>query len=411
MTRALSVMYAEDDPFTRELYAEMLQQLFPDLRLAADGAEALQRYLERPCDLLLTDLQMPGMDGLQLCAELRTFNPDLAVVVISSHDQGDLLLHSAKLGIDGYLVKPVTWELLQRTLLRVTERLVARRQLEDALRTWKCTFDAIPDLVAILDNQYHVVNLNLAAQQKLQINLNDALGRDYCSLLHENAGLAEECLRHRTDGGSSCLKENHGAVAMLGGFYKVSLTPICTSDRQVNGLVHVARDITEKTEAEQALRYFSTHDQLTGVYNRCWFETELARLQSGRTWPVSVIVSDLDNLKEVNDQEGHAAGDELICSAARLLSESCRAEELIARVGGDEFIILLPEVAQQAASALLERIRTHLRQKQAVLPQLSMSMGVATAEDGSQLDLAIARADQQMYRDKARRKQNEDADV
>lgn len=410
MKLQLSVLYAEDDPFTRELYAEMLRPLINDLRLAADGTEALQLYLERSCDLLLTDLMMPGMDGLQLCAELRTCNPDLPVVVISSHDQGDLLLSSVNLGIDGYLIKPVSAELLQRTLTRVSERLVARRQLEESARIWKYTFDAIPDLVAILDSSYRVVNLNHTAQEKLQIQISDALGRDYCTLLHENGGVAEECLLHRSQGSGSCLKVANDTVAMLGGFYKVSLTPVCNDSNQVSGLVHVARDITEKTEAEQALRHFSTHDQLTGVYNRCWFETELDRLRNGRTWPISVIVSDLDRLKEINDREGHAAGDELICRASRLMSQCCRADELIARVGGDEFVILLPGLGHAAAAAMLARIRQRL-QEQTVSPFVSMSLGLATADGPDQLPEAIARADQQMYRDKARHKQSEESYV
>lgn len=407
MNLQLSVIYAEDDSFTRELYAEMLQPFTNDLRLAANGTEALQLYLDRPCDLLLTDLMMPGLDGLQLCVELRTCNPDLPVVIVSSHDQGDLLLSSVNLGVDGYLIKPVGPDLLQRTLTRVTERLEARRQLQESARTWKYTFDAIPDLVAILDNHYRVVNLNQTAQEKLQITLSDALGRDYCVLLHENGGWSQECLLHRTQGSGSCLKAAHDTVAMLGGFYKISITPICNDSNQISGLVHVARDITEKTEAEQALRHFSTHDQLTGVFNRCWFETELERLSNGRTWPISVIVSDLDGLKEVNDREGHGAGDELICCAARLMSQCCRADELIARVGGDEFVILLPGLGHDAAAAMLARIRKRLHE-QTVTPIVAMSLGCATADGPNQLQAAIVRADQQMYRDKACRKQSED---
>ena len=128
MVTPLSVIYAEDDPFTRALYQEMLGEHFSDVRLAASGHEAMLLYRQRPCGLLLTDLFMPDMNGLELFRKLRGYDPELPLVIISSHDEGELVLETANLGIDGYLLKPVTPGLLQHTLGRVTERRAARHQ-------------------------------------------------------------------------------------------------------------------------------------------------------------------------------------------------------------------------------------------------------------------------------------------
>lgn len=400
--KQLSVIYAEDDEFTRMLYAGMLESLVPDLRLAENGLAAEQLFLERPCDLLITDLEMPGMDGLQLCRALRVLEPELPVVIISSHDQGDLLLQTADLGVDGYLLKPLDGENLGRTLLRAAERLIARRTVEQAARYWRYTFDAIPDLITVLDQHYRIVNMNQAALQELGCSLEQAIGRDYCAILHPTGLLPAECC-HSRQLHTCCMKSGDEPVAMLGGYYHVTVTPICDDQGRETGSAHVARDVTDKTEAEQTLRYISTHDQLTGVFNRAWFEAEFQRLQCGRTWPVSLIVTDLDGLKLVNDSHGHAAGDELIRRAVGVLKQTCRSDEMISRVGGDEFVILLPGIDESEASAIVNRINVRMSEDTG-LPRLSMSLGTATAGRADQLCQALSRADQRMYRDKANRK-------
>ncbi len=158
-------------------------------------------------------------------------------------------------------------------------------------------------------------------------------------------------------------------------------------------------DITERHEAAEKLRYLSTHDVLTGLYNRAYFEAEMARLQSGRQFPVSVIMADVDGLKRINDSRGHAAGDELLRQAAAILRLAFRAEDVVARIGGDEFAILLPHTDERTGQEALKRVRSHLAEHnlaQNDLP-ISLSLGLATAQPGSSLAEALTRADQSMY--------------
>lgn len=118
------------------------------------------------------------------------------------------------------------------------------------------------------------------------------------------------------------------------------------------------------------------------------------------------MVIDLDGLKQVNDTEGHAAGDALILKAARVLQDTFRAEDVVARVGGDEFAILLPAVDEAVGAAVLVRLnhRVRIANEERPRPLLSMSVGLATAETGAGLPEALKRADERMYVDKTLRK-------
>jgi|SRR5579859_3431611 len=161
-------------------------------------------------------------------------------------------------------------------------------------------------------------------------------------------------------------------------------------------------DITARKKAEDYLKYLGTHDVLTGLYNRAYFEEELARLGRGRQFPVSVVVADLDGLKSINDTRGHPEGDKLIRRAGEVLQASVRAEDIVTRIGGDEFAILLPSANAVAAEQAITRIRSliELNNKYYSVPALSLSLGAATGELGSSLPEVLRQADDRMYVEK-----------
>lgn len=182
-------------------------------------------------------------------------------------------------------------------------------------------------------------------------------------------------------------------------YYLTTVKPVFDPDHKVDAVICISKNITDRKHVEDELRHLSTHDSMTDLYNRHYFQIEIKRIQESRLFPVSIVSVDVDGLKLVNDHFGHDAGDEIILKTARLLRESFRNEDIIARLGGDEFVVLLPETNEAEASEIIARLNNNIRKMND--GSFSLSIGAATGQKDCSLSYLMYQADESMYADKA----------
>jgi len=166
-------------------------------------------------------------------------------------------------------------------------------------------------------------------------------------------------------------------------------------------IIGISRDVTERKKVDDEIRFLSFHDQLTGLYNRRYYDIEVERINTTRNCPISFITADINGLKMTNDVFGHISGDELIKLAANTLKTVCREDDIIVRLGGDEFIVVLPQTNIYDCEQIVSRIHEQIKSIKDSKYTLSLSIGYSSKEtmDQEVIDV-VNQADRIMYQHK-----------
>lgn len=179
-----------------------------------------------------------------------------------------------------------------------------------------------------------------------------------------------------------------------------SASPIFDNECRITGAVLVFRDCTDKRKAQAEILYLSYHDQLTGLYNRHFFEASLKKLDTERYRPLSLAMFDVNGLKLTNDAFGHQTGDKLLQIVAQTIKNLCEEDNIISRIGGDEFVMLLPKTSYVETEAIIKRINHGIEQIQLNDIVISVSVGWETKDSDENIMEVFARAEENMYRKK-----------
>jgi diguanylate cyclase (GGDEF)-like protein/PAS domain S-box-containing protein len=179
--------------------------------------------------------------------------------------------------------------------------------------------------------------------------------------------------------------------------YKIE---VILSKKNESEIIIAVNDISREKEIEKELKYLSFHDEMTGLYNRRYFEIELERLNKSRNLPISIVIGDLDNLKFINDNFGHKMGDEYIKKAAEILKNNFRDGDIIARIGGDEFAVILPDTNSETALEISKRIKNDCKNCKDY-KKFGISIGHEVKNNQSEdLEEIFIKADENLYDDK-----------
>jgi diguanylate cyclase (GGDEF)-like protein/PAS domain S-box-containing protein len=170
------------------------------------------------------------------------------------------------------------------------------------------------------------------------------------------------------------------------------------ADGKALQILGIAVDMTERRAAQEKLWFASTHDGLTGLYNRSMFETEVDRLEKSRRYPVTVLIADVVGLRKINEEHGYEAGDERLRSVAEILREAFRSDDVVARMGADKFGVLLPNTSQISMEAFQARVVSRLENYNRSHPgaPVALTMSIVSAENGTSLRETVMAAEKRM---------------
>jgi diguanylate cyclase (GGDEF)-like protein/PAS domain S-box-containing protein len=415
----LHILVVEDNQADFVLLKELLDpghSLTWHLYQAYSLAQAFAMCNDQDFDIILLDLGLPDSRGLETFLSMNGQVPFKPIVILSGQDDDTLALEAVHYGAQDYIQKgQFDKNLLYRAINYAIERKRLEVEIKEREEKYRFLTENMVDViwqVSISESikmQYispSVQNLlGYSPAEFARIPLKEVMTKDswdtiqttWHELISEQRPQGEVCI---------CIDIEHIAQDGTHVWAEVRARTLLDGQGRLIGAYGVTRDISERKDMEQKLQEMSFHDHLTGLYSRRFFEQELQRFQDGRHVPLGLIICDIDNLKMVNDHLGHDTGDELICRAAGILQSSLRQSDIVARIGGDEFAVLLPNTSQEAMARVCERITLSCPAR--LLPgstlPVSLSIGYAVAEtmpvDTRRLNQL---ADEAMYQDKKKK--------
>jgi diguanylate cyclase (GGDEF)-like protein/PAS domain S-box-containing protein len=285
--------------------------------------------------------------------------------------------------------------------------ITTRRQTEELLqekeREFRTLVENSPDIIARFDRTFHLLYCNPVGERVLGIPI-ASVGKTLRELngVAEIAAFFQDHLEKAFDTGREDTAEFEFPGVKGKRFYHTRIIPECDHDEKIRSVLVIGRDITERKQTEEEIRYISFHDSVTGLFNRAFCEEEIRRLDTERNLPVSLIMADVNNLKLTNDAFGHTEGDRLLTHIAETLQRCSRHGDVVSRWGGDEFVLLLPRTDGAVTRGIIERIRENLavRRDTPIIP--SVALGSATKENnGMNIYRVLREAEERMYQNKA----------
>jgi len=267
--------------------------------------------------------------------------------------------------------------------------ITKRKNLELALANeknlLKTTLISVGDGVISTDSKGRVVFMNKAAEELTGWKQEDAIDQSFKNVFNavsEQTGersdnIVEKVIRS----GNKLELANHTILISKDGTARSiedTAAPIIQENGEIVGVVLVFKDCSERKKKQEEILYLSYRDQLTGLYNRRYFEDKLRELDVESNLPITLIMADVNGLKLVNDSFGHGFGDELLKKAADVMRKGCRSTDVVARLGGDEFVAILTKTDSQQSEQIIKRINAIALKEKVGAIDISISFGYET---------------------------------
>jgi diguanylate cyclase (GGDEF)-like protein/PAS domain S-box-containing protein len=398
----LDVLVVEDDAASALLVAHALSKHGARVDTASNGSEALTRFEEKRYPVVVTDICMPGMDGLELVERIRQLDKNTQIIATSAHSETDCLISAIELGFNDYFLKPLKIEKLLWAVKRCADTNSDRQRLEDEREKFRAVVESLGEGITIKDLEYRIQYQNKAMTKMFGERAGSA-----CYTVFGLDSPCHECPTIKTlkDGKPHSSCRNY---QLDGTSFNIESTASLLRDSRgtVTGTVEIIRDIGERTRNEQIMRDMAFLDPLTGLPNRRLFEDRLVQaIAKSRRYgkQFGLLTLDLDNFKEINDSFGHEAGDQVLREAADRIKNCCKRDlDTISRHGGDEFCVIITDCGgKEQLSAIVDQLLVQFAQPFQLagsLVKVTTSIGISIFPDNGteRKELEIA-SDRAMY--------------
>ena len=421
--KGLRLLYVEDEEGIRSQLEQFLRRRVKEIITARDGQEGLDRFKEHRPDIVITDVLMPVMNGLEMTEAILAVSPRTPVIITTAFNESDYLLKAIALGVDAYVIKPIKTECLIRDLLKCARNLSFEAAYRKGNQLLRLILSSLNEAVFIVNAEtQRMTYCNQTAETLFGYATEEMIGQPAAMLYPDPAQFAQFCANAEKTCADAGRYECQGRMLRKDGeifFTEHLVRPMVDAAADALHLICVVRDITVQKRAENILlehqaqlNFLANHDPLTGLNNRRFFHSRLkhalARTRRLKTH-LAILFIDLDAFKPVNDRFGHETGDGLLRIVAERLSANVREQDTLARFGGDEFALIVEDMedAQVAGQIAEKLLRAMVAPFDLSGHQLTIgaSVGISVFPslapiEGDDAETLIHRADQAMYRAK-----------
>jgi diguanylate cyclase (GGDEF)-like protein/PAS domain S-box-containing protein len=431
----LNILAVDDDAFMRICLEELLKTYGYCCTLAENGKKALSLLNQYKFDIILLDLMMPEMGGHQVMAQVKEKFPDLDVIIVSGDATFDNATKALRLGAKDFISKPYKPDELIKCIRHIQETRKLKSKLIDmhqqvlvSEQRYRFFINNSPDLIYLLDNKGKITFINDRVMAFLGYEAKELIGKNFSSLVYaEDLPQVNYCFSQNNQfpdvnqimefrlipksspDGLLCFESETIVIN--------TIMPGLINDKEnveqiFSGIYGTARDVTQKKKFEKQISFQLNHDALTSLPNRILFKDRInyALTQAQRNnSKFAVLYMDMDRFKTINDSMGHPAGDQLLRMMSKRIVDCLRESDTLARIGGDEFLLLMPELgAISDVEVLIKKMHLLLYEPFSVEKQdifVSFSIGISVfPEDGKNADTLIKHADMAMYQSKRQKK-------
>ncbi len=276
--------------------------------------------------------------------------------------------------------------------------LTERKQNEEELKNYRQLFHQARDIFLFISMDGQILDANEAAVQAYGYTRSELLALSIDDL--RLPGTEESHRQQMFEAYHNGIEVETTHRRKDGTTFPVEVSACGIDVAGQKAIISIIRDITERIQAQNEIRRLGFQDKLTGLYNRAHLDNVLERIRPDEV-PYSIIMGDMNGLKIANDAFGHKTGDKLLVEMARILQQACRSDDVVARVGGDEFVVLLPSVDETGALLVAERIKEKCEKSsfQPIPPSISLGLATKTTPEQSIFEV-LQEAETRMYRRK-----------